>query len=245
MRARTASCCLILIGLGMGFGVTVVAVPALATTFGNPILSRGEVLLGVSTRQFTRDVYDVEADALSNPRDTFSYVSLESRLGLYRDRLDFGLEVGRSHNKQDRFPDRDYLTWDLGFTLRGLLYQQPEGHMDLTAGVHFRETVAFDRAPTLTHKLQRNYVAFMLVGRRIPVGDRPLRVYGGPIYSRHEFDEYGASFPVGEGPGEGETRLNLELLGGASVRVLPEVEAAAEIEYRDNLSFGLSAGFLF
>jgi hypothetical protein len=238
MGARIASCCLVVFGLDMAL----FAVPALATTFGNPILPRGDVLLGITTRQFTRDVYDVEADALSNPSDTFGYTAIESRVGLFRERLDFGMEIGRSHNQQDRFPDRDYLTWDVGFTLRGLIYQPPEGRFDVTGGIHFRETIAFDRAPTLTHKLQRNYAAFLLVGRRTAIGDRPLRLYGGPLYSLHEIDEYGASFQPEDGPGEGETRSNVEILGGASVRILPAVEAAAEIEFRETLSFGLSAG---
>jgi hypothetical protein len=242
MTPRLGSSFLII--MAMASSIAGLAAPALAT-FGNPILARGEVLLGVTTRQFTRDVYDVEADALSNPDDTFGYVGLESRLGLYQDRLDFGLEVGRAHNQQDRFPDRDYLTWELGFTLRGLIYRQPEGRMDVTGGAHFRETVAFDRAATLTHKLQRNYAAFMLVGRLTNIHGRPLRLYGGPLYSRHEIDEYGTSFQVGEGPGEGETRKNFEFLGGASLRILPEIEAGAEIEYRESLSFGLSAGVLF
>jgi hypothetical protein len=230
--------------LALALGSAIEPAPA-GAAFGSPVLARGRVLLGVTTRQFKRDIYDVEAAAISNPNDTFGYVALESRLGLWRDRLDFGLEAGRSHNKQDRFTGRDYLTWELGVTLRGRLYTAPDGRADFTAGVHFRDTVAFDRAPTLTHKLQRNYAAFALAGRRAAVRGRPLRIYGGPLYSRHVIDEYGVSYQVGEGPAKGETRSNLEFLGGASARVLDAVEVTGELEFRDSVSFGLSAGVLF
>ncbi len=238
MRRRTVI--LLVLALGSLIGER----PA-GAAFGSPVLARGGVLLGVTTRQFKRDVYDVEAAAISNPGDTFGYVALESRLGLFRDRLDFGLEAGRSHNKQERFPDRDYLTWELGVTLRGRLYTTPDGRADFTAGVHFRDTIAFDRAPTLTHKLQRNYAAFALGGRRAALKGRPLRFYGGPLYSRHVIDEYGVSYQVGEGPAKGETRSNLEFLGGVSARPWDGVEVAGEVEFRDSVSFGLSAGILF
>lgn len=243
MGSRSHSGVLTLIAL-IPIGLASLVSPA-GATFGNPVLSRGEASLGITARRFTRDIYDIEAGKLSIPGDTFGYVGLESRLGLWRNRLDFGLEVGRSHNRQDRFPERDYFTWELGFTLRGLLYEEPDGRVDVTGGFHYQDTVAFDRAPTLTHKLQRNVAGFVLAGRRISAGGRPLRLYGGPLYSRHDIDEYGASYQVGDGPGEGETRSNLELLGGASMRIRTDLEATGEIEWRDNVSFGLSAGVVF
>lgn len=220
--------------------LTALAPPTWAA-YGSPILSRGETLLGVSTRQFKRDIFADDTGRLLNPHDTFGYVGLESRLGLWRDRLDFGLEVGRSQNHQDRFPDRDYLTWELGFSARGLLYRQPDGPLDVTGGVHFADTVAFDRSATLAHKLRRNYAAFVLVGRSVTASGRPLRIYAGPLYSRHEIVEYRGT----EDPAKGETRSNLEILGGVSARLIRALEAAGEIEYREALSFGLSAGFIF
>lgn len=214
--------------------------------FGSPVLERGRVLLGINGRSFTRDVYDIRRDRLSNPEDSFSYVALESRVGVFRDRIDFGIEVGRAHNKQDRYPDRDYLTWDLGLGLRGLIFAADSGRFDITAGASYRETIGYDRSSSQTHKLQRNYVGYLLFGRRTAVYERPLRIYVGPLYSAHDFEEYGESYSeVREEPAHGETRNNVLLLAGASVRPWEWLEVSGEVEFRETFSFGWAAGYLF
>jgi hypothetical protein len=231
------------LAVGAALDATFLARPA-DCAFGSPVLERGQVLLGISSRFFTRDVYDIRRDRLSNPEDSFSYVALESRVGVFRDRLDFGIEVGRAHNKQDRYPDRDYLTWDLGLGLRGLIFAGER--VDITAGASYRETIGFDRSPSQTHKLQRNYVGYLLFSRRLSVYERPLRIYAGPLYSAHDFEEYGESYSeVRQEPAHGETRNNLLLLGGASVRPWEWLELSGEIEFRETFSFGWAAGYLF
>lgn len=213
--------------------------------YGSPILERGRFGLGVNGRRFTRDVYDVERDMLSNPEDSFGYVALEARMGLWRRRLDFAIEVSRASNSEDEFPERDYLTWELGFTLRGLLYERPDHSFFLQAGIHYRDTVGFDRGETLTHKLRRNLEIFGFAGRPLHIAGKPARLYGGPLYSRHRFFDYGASFLPGKGPGEGESRDNLLLAAGLGVFPVEPLEIAAELSYRNNLSFGISSMLTF
>jgi hypothetical protein len=219
--------------------------PPASAAFGSPVLEQGSILIGIASRHFERDVFDVRRDQVSNPNDTFSYTALETRFGIYRGRLDLGIEVGRSHSSQDRFPDRDYLNWDLGIGVRGLIYVSDDERVDITGGAQFRESIGFDRSSSLTHKLQRNYVAYLLFGRRTQVANRPLRIYAGPLYSAHEFDEYGESYNELRGAAEGETRNDVLLLGGVTTRIYPQIETSFEIEYRESLSFGFAAGYLF
>lgn len=221
------------------------APPAAWAVFGSPVVKRGEVELGLSTRQFTRDVYDVEEDAISNLDDTFGYGAMDAAIGLYQDWVELDFLIGRAHNTQDRYPDRDYMTWNVGLGLRSRLYAAPSGRWDVIAGGAYGETIGFDRSASQTHKLERNYVAHGTIGRLLAVRAMPLRVFGGFIYSRHDFIEYGESYNPVKGAARGETRKNVELLGGGSIRVWRGLEAAGEIEYRDNLSWALSAGYRF
>jgi hypothetical protein len=220
------------------------AVPAHAG-YGSPILERGQVRLGIVTHQFTRDVFDEDEDALSNPSDTFGYTALEAGLGLYRDRLELDIELGRSENEQDRFPDRNYVTWDYALGLRGLFYAAPSGRFDLMGGLAFHESTDFDQSASQTHKLERQFVAHVTAGRRLDWQERWIRLYGGGIYSGHEFDEYGESASPSGHPAEGETRSNVLLLFGASARLFASAEGSAEVEFREDLSWSLAAGWRF
>jgi hypothetical protein len=226
--------------------VVVLAVPhPVHAGFGSPILETGRFGLGVVTRHYTRDTYDVRRDQLSNPEDSFGYVALDVRLGVWRDRVELGLELGRAHNKEDDFPERDLITYEMGFTLRGRVYEPADRRFFLVAGIHYRDTVGFDRGVTLTHKLRRNLVGFGYIGRPVEIAGRAGRVYGGPHYSHHEFFDYGAFFQESRGPGEGETRDDLQIAVGSAVQVLPRLELAGEVTYRTNLSFAVtgSVGF--
>lgn len=214
--------------------------------YGSPVLERGQVRLGIVTHQFTRDVFDEEEDALSTPSDTFGYTAFEAGMGLFRDRLELDLELGRSENEQDRFPDRDYLTWDYALGLRGLIYAAPSGKVDLIGGLSFHESTDFDRSSSQTHKLERQLVVHVTAGRRLDWQERWFRLYGGGIYSGHEFEEYGESAsPISGRPAEGETRSNLLLLFGASARLFASAEGSAEVEFREDVSWSLAAGWRF
>jgi hypothetical protein len=221
------------------------APPAALAVYGSPVVPQGEVALGLSTRQFTRDVYDVEQDELSNPDDTFGYGAMDAAIGIFREWAELDLLIGRAHNAQDRYPDRDYMTWNVGLGLRSRLYAAPSGRWDVIAGGAYRETIGFDRSESQTHKLERNYVAHGTIGRLFAVEEMPVRVYAGLIYSRHDFIEYGESYSSAHGAARGETRKNVELLGGGSVRVWRGLEGAGEIEYRETLSWALSADYRF
>ncbi len=214
-----------------------------AAVFGSPVVPRGDIQLGLMTRQYERDVYDVEADALSNQDDTFGFSAMEAQFGLYEEWIELGLLIGRAHNAQDRYSERDYMTWNVALGIRSRLYLAPSGRWDVIAGGQYRESIGFDRSTSQTHKLERNYVAHGTFGRLLTVHEMPLRLYAGLIYSRHDFLEYAPSYSPF--PARGETRKNLELLGGGAIRVWRGLEAAGEIEYRENLSFGLSAGYRF
>jgi hypothetical protein len=231
----------ILIGVG---GLAAGSPPALAG-YGTPIVERGQVLAGVVSRHFTRDVFDEDEDQLSNPSDTFGYTALEVTIGLFRDRFDAAFELGRSHNEQDRFPDRDYLTWDYALGARGLVYAPEDRRYDMIAGISFHESTDFDKSASQTHKLERNFVAHFTVGRRLEWEDRLLRLYGGPIFSSHEFEEYGESMSSITGAAEGETRSNLLILAGASGQIYAGIEACAELEFREDLSWFVTAGYRF
>jgi hypothetical protein len=213
--------------------------------YGSPVLERGHVRLGIVTHQFTRDIFDEQEDALSNPSDTFGYTAFEAAMGLYRDRLDLTIELGRSENQQDRFPDRDYITWDYALGLRGLLYTPADRRFDLIGGVAYHESTDFDRSPSQTHKLERNFIAHVTLGRRLEWHERWFRLYGGGIYSSHEFDEYGESASPSGRPAQGETRDNLLLLLGASARIISAIEGSAEVEVREDLSWSLGAAYRF
>ena len=232
-------CLLICIG-----GVGAMSAPAFAG-YGTPIVERGQVLAGVVSRQYSRDVFDEDEDELSNPSDTFGYTALEVMIGLYRDRIDAGFEIGRATNEQERFPDRDYITWDYALGARGLVYAPEDRRYDMIAGVAFREGVDFDRSVSQTHKLERNFVAHFTVGRRLEWHDRLIRLYGGPIFSSHEFEEYGESTSSITGAAEGETRSNLLILAGGSAQIYAGLEASAELEFREDLSWFVSAGYRF
>jgi len=238
---------LALLSIASAGGVTgeAVAPPAAWAVFGSPVVAGGEVELGLSTRQFTRDVYDVEEDALSNPDDTFGYGAMDAAIGIYAEWVELDLLIGRAHNAQDRYPDRDYMTWNVGLGLRSRIYAAPSGRWDVIAGGAYRETIGFDRSESQTHKLERNYVAHGTIGRLVAVKEMPLRVYGGLIYSRHDFIEYGESYSPVHGAACGETRKNVELLGGGSIRLWRGLAAAGEFEYRESLSWALSAGYRF
>jgi hypothetical protein len=225
-------------------GLGALGAPALAG-YGSPIVERGHVVLGIVTRQFTRDIFDEEEDALSNPSDTFGFTALEGVMGLYRDRLDVGFELGRSENDQDRFPDRDYITWDYALKARGLLYTPADRRFELIGGLAYHESTDFDRSPSQTHKLEQNFIAHVTIGRRLEWQERWIRVYAGGIYSSHEFTEYGESASPSGRAAEGETRSNLLLLLGASARIVSAVEGSAEIEVREDLSWSLAAGYRF
>jgi hypothetical protein len=209
--------------------------------FGSPLLDQGRFGLGVVYQDYTRDVYDVQEEALSNPNDNFGYLALETRLGLWHRRLELGFELGRAHNKESENPERDLITYEMGYTLRGVVYERPDQSFFIVAGIHYRDTVGFDRGETLTHKVRRNLVGYGYFGRGLRLGSRPGRIYAGPHYSKHEFFDYGASYRPGRGPGVGETRDNWMLAVGFSADALDWLEAAAEIRYRTSLSFGLSA----
>ena len=166
-------------------------------------------------------------------------------MGLYRNRLDFGFELGRSENDQDRFPDRDYITWDYALKARGLLYAPPDGRFELIGGLAYHESTDFDRSPSQTHKLEQNFVAHVTIGRRLEWYERWMRIYAGGIYDSHEFTEYGESASPSGRAAEGETRSNLQLLLGVSARVVNAVEGSAEVEFREDLSWSLAAGYRF
>jgi hypothetical protein len=230
--------CLLCCGLAVGTS------PALAG-YGTPIVECRHVLAGVVSRQFTRDVFDEDEDQLSNPSDTFGYTALEVTIGIYRDRLDGTFEIGRAQNDQDRFEERDYVTWDYALGVRGLVYTPDDRRYDMIAGLSIRESTDFDRSASQTHKLERNFVAHFTLGRRLKWHERLIRLYGGPIFSSHEFEEYGESMSSITGAAEGETRSNLLLLAGGSAQIYAGLEASAELEFREDLSWFLSAGYRF
>jgi hypothetical protein len=213
--------------------------------FGSPILETGRFGLGIVTRHYTRDTYDVRRDQLSNPEDSFGYVAFDVRLGVWRDRLELGIELGRAHNKEDDFPERDLITYEMGFTLRGLVYEPADQRFFVVSGLHYRDTVGFDRGVTLTHKLRRNLVGFGYIGRPIEIAGRQGRIYAGPHYSHHEFFDYGAFFQESRGPGEGETRDDLQIAVGTAVQLLPRLELGGEVTYRSNLSFAVTGSVTF
>ncbi len=240
-RPRFQRLCLLLF---LGSGLAAASTPAFAG-YGTPIVECGHVLAGVVSRQFTRDIFDEDEDELSNPSDTFGYTALEVMIGVYRDRMDAGFEIGRAHNEQERFPERDYITWDYALSVRGLVYAPEDRRYDMIAGLSIRESTDFDRSASQTHKLERNFIAHFTVGRRLEFHDRLIRLYGGPIFSSHEFEEYGESMSSITGAAEGETRSNLLILAGGSAQIYAGIEASAELEFREDLSWFLSAGYRF
>ncbi len=244
MHARTSVWVPALVAAALA-AMHVLAPPQAAAVFGTPVVPGGEVELGLVTRQYERDIYDAEEDKLSNPDDTFGYSALEAFIGVYQEWVELDLLIGRAHNAQDRYPNRDYLTWNVAVGVRSRLYAAPSGKWDLVVGGQYRESIAFDRSVSETHKLERNYVAHGTFGRLLNVKEMPLRIYGGVIYSRHDFREYGESFNPVKGAARGETRRNVELLGGGSLDLWRGLEAAGEVEYRESLSFALSAGYRF
>ena len=72
-----------------------------------------------------------------------------------------------------------------------------------------------------------------------------MRIYAGGIYDSHEFTEYGESASPSGRAAEGETRSNLQLLLGVSARLVNAVEGSAEVEFREDLSWSLAAGYRF
>ncbi len=224
--------------------LTIAAAEPAAAGFGSNLQATGRFGLGLVGRSFNRSVYDVRRDQLSNPDDSWGYLALEVRLGLWDDRLDLGMEFGRAHNSEDDFPDRDYITHELGTTLRGVVAGAADGRWQLTGGAHYRDTIGFDRGATLTHKLRRHWVVFGLYRARVDLYGRAAYLYGGPLWSQHQFFDYGASYSPTRGPGRGETRQNLLALGGLTLKLGPS-EAGLELAYRDALSYSGSWMFHF